>query len=411
MSRQAKGEAPLRRDPELMIELLQKLEDLPLENGAVAIVNGYDDELAIEGRSADEIEYHLTLLREAGLVDSPGSQPGAGGITFRRLTNDGHDALAKATERNQAPTSKGDGIAVFRQIDNAVTDLERSDYNTFGRHIKRLSRLLHGPELGEIVGRLIAGINIDTWLEASRKEEHGVGGSELEWPVEPERELGTCILLIDRFAADPDMAFRFSHEFYNISDNSITAILRHLVEQMIVPFARDFSDYVAPHMKPAQEEAALVQKGPKSRKVFVVHGRDDGSKTRVELFLRAIGLDPIILHQRPNKGRHILTKFQEESEGASFAVVIMAPDDEGGLIGGTSTKRARQNVVFELGYFIGVLGPGNVAALIDAEVEKPSDFAGIGYIELDAGVAWKGLLARELSAAEVPFDPMAVFRA
>ena len=68
--------------------------------------------MAIEGRSADEIEYHLTLLREAGLVDSPGSQPAAGGITFRRLTNEGHDALVTASEKQQAPVRAGDGVAI-----------------------------------------------------------------------------------------------------------------------------------------------------------------------------------------------------------------------------------------------------------------------------------------------------------
>jgi hypothetical protein len=52
-----------------------------------------------------------------------------------------------------------------------------------------------------------------------------------------------------------------------------------------------------------------------SRKVFVVHGRDDAAKNEVALFLRTIGLEHIILHLRPNGGRHLLTKFREESRG------------------------------------------------------------------------------------------------
>jgi predicted nucleotide-binding protein len=147
-------------------------------------------------------------------------------------------------------------------------------------------------------------------------------------------------------------------------------------------------------------------------KVFLVHGRDDTAKNEVALFLRAIGLEPIILHLRPNGGRHLLTKFREESEGAGFAVVLMTPDDEGGIAGGGANQhRARQNVVFELGFFIGKLGPANVAALLKGDVEKPSDFDGIAYIPFDHGGQWKTLLARELHHAKVPFDPAKAFTA
>jgi hypothetical protein len=131
-----------------------------------------------------------------------------------------------------------------------------------------------------------------------------------------------------------------------------------------------------------------------SRRVFIVHGRDDGAKNEVALFLRKIGLEDIILHQRPSRGRHLLTKFQEEAQGASFAVVLMTPDDEGGIVGGEHQKRARQNVVFELGFFIGIFGTPRVAALIRPGVEKPSDFDGVCWIDFVAGGNWKNELAR-----------------
>jgi predicted nucleotide-binding protein len=147
-----------------------------------------------------------------------------------------------------------------------------------------------------------------------------------------------------------------------------------------------------------------------SRKIFLVHGRDDAAKNEVALFIRAIGLEPIILHLRPNGGRHLLTKFTEESEGAGFAVVLMTPDDEGGLSGAENRRpRARQNVVFELGFFIGKLGPASVAALLKGDVEKPSDFDGIAYIAFDSDNRWKTDLARELHHAKVPFDPAKAF--
>jgi predicted nucleotide-binding protein len=148
-----------------------------------------------------------------------------------------------------------------------------------------------------------------------------------------------------------------------------------------------------------------------SRKVVIVHGRDNDAKNEVARFLSKIGLQEIILHERPNIGRHLLTKFQEESEGASYAVVLITPDDEGGLPGEAPHKRARQNVVFELGFLIGKLGSGRVAALVKGDVEKPSDFDGVGYIPLDPTGGWKGLLARELKAARIPFEADKVFEA
>lgn len=157
----------------------------------------------------------------------------------------------------------------------------------------------------------------------------------------------------------------------------------------------------------APHASSSLRKDP--RRAFVVHGRDEASKHEVARFLDRIGLEPIILHERPNKGRTIITKFQEEAHDVSFAIVIMTPDDEGGLAGGPSSPRARQNVIFELGFFYGKLGSGHVVALVKDKIETPSDFDGVVYIPLDAGGAWKMLLAREMKAAGLDFSAEAVF--
>ena len=82
----------MTRDMDLIRQLLLKLEAFDHPPGTVFILSGHDEEVAIEGYSADQIEYHLDLLREAGFVDSPGSQP-MRGITFARLSWAGHDFL------------------------------------------------------------------------------------------------------------------------------------------------------------------------------------------------------------------------------------------------------------------------------------------------------------------------------
>jgi predicted nucleotide-binding protein len=142
-------------------------------------------------------------------------------------------------------------------------------------------------------------------------------------------------------------------------------------------------------------------------KVFVVHGHDDATRETVARFIEKLGFEAIILHERPNKGRTIITKFREEAAGVGFAVVLMTPDDVGGKAFSHATgpvqPRARQNVVFELGFFIGALGPERVTALVKGEVERPSDFEGVVYIQLDSG-SWKADLARELEAADYHID-------
>jgi predicted nucleotide-binding protein len=83
----------------------------------------------------------------------------------------------------------------------------------------------------------------------------------------------------------------------------------------------------------------------------------------------------------------------------------MMPEDVGGLAGAIPGKRARQNVVFELGFFIGKLESKNVCALMGEGAEKPSDFDGIGYVSFGDGKNWERELAKELRGAGVPFDP------
>jgi len=141
-----------------------------------------------------------------------------------------------------------------------------------------------------------------------------------------------------------------------------------------------------------------------NKRVFIVHGHNGEAKESVGRFIEKLGLEAIILHERPNRGRTIITKFQEESHGIGFAVVLMTPDDVGRAVHATeANSRARQNVVFELGFFIGKLGPERVAAIVKGDIEKPSDFDGVVYISLEAS-DWRVQLASELKAAGLAGD-------
>jgi DNA-binding transcriptional ArsR family regulator len=83
----------VKRDMDLIRELLLKLESLGMRAGDIVVVSRGDPDVALDGYSADQIDYHLSLLRERGLIECPGDAPISGGITFRRLTWEGHDFL------------------------------------------------------------------------------------------------------------------------------------------------------------------------------------------------------------------------------------------------------------------------------------------------------------------------------
>jgi predicted nucleotide-binding protein len=164
------------------------------------------------------------------------------------------------------------------------------------------------------------------------------------------------------------------------------------------------SSPIAP--KPAPEAAPRhgIGKSPTQapNRVFVVHGRDETIRLGVVNFLKSVGLSPVILHEQPNMGRHLLTKFVGEAELVTFAVVLMTADDVGGQEPGALRPRARQNVILELGYFLAYLGQAKVCALITPGLETPSDFDGIVYVKMEADAHWQTELLRELRAAEMP---------
>jgi predicted nucleotide-binding protein len=140
--------------------------------------------------------------------------------------------------------------------------------------------------------------------------------------------------------------------------------------------------------------------------VFIVHGRDEARKHEVARFLRSsTGREPVILHEQSNSGRTVIEKFEEHASQAAYAVVIATGDDLGRAVDEqTDRPRARQNVIFELGFFFGALGRSKVALLYVEEVERPSDIDGLVRISLDAAGAWKMLLARELDSAGIGID-------
>jgi len=143
-----------------------------------------------------------------------------------------------------------------------------------------------------------------------------------------------------------------------------------------------------------------------SNRVFIVHGHNDAFKEAVARLLGQLNLEAIILHEQPNKGRTIIEKFIDYSD-VGFAVILLTADDRGGKVSDSPenySERARQNVILELGFFLGRLGRDRVCALYENGVEIPSDYDGVLFIPFDEAGAWRLRMARELRAVGLNVD-------
>jgi predicted nucleotide-binding protein len=176
------------------------------------------------------------------------------------------------------------------------------------------------------------------------------------------------------------------------------ATLRQAVRTLEEDLAEATSLATTDLAQPSQTPLHLI-----TRKVFVVHGHDEAALQAVARFLEQLGLEAIVLREQPDQGRTIIEKFEALANEVGFAVVLLTPDDLAGPADAQGS-RARQNVIFELGYFVGKLGRGRACLLRKGAIEIPSDLYGVIYSDMDAADGWKLKLVRELKAAKLDFD-------
>lgn len=153
--------------------------------------------------------------------------------------------------------------------------------------------------------------------------------------------------------------------------------------------------------------AEAAAPGKLSNKVFVVHGHDEIAKTSLEIFLKEIGLEPVVLHRLADEGQTIIEKFEKHSD-VGYAFILLGPDERAYLslesnlpdLDRKTEYRARPNVIFEFGYFVGKLGRKKVCCLHTGSVSLPSDVSGMiykGYKSSIDEVAYS--IIRDLKAA------------
>jgi predicted nucleotide-binding protein len=134
---------------------------------------------------------------------------------------------------------------------------------------------------------------------------------------------------------------------------------------------------------------------PSDYEIFIVHGHDYGARDAVKLFVKSLGVRPIVLEDRPNENVDIDRKLAKYSD-VDYVIVILTPDD------GTNP---RSNAVLELGWFRKALGEERVAILHKARTNIPSDVGGVERTLMDDHGGWRQRLARDIKHAGIAIDP------
>lgn len=131
-----------------------------------------------------------------------------------------------------------------------------------------------------------------------------------------------------------------------------------------------------------------------SKKVFIVHGRDELAKTNLEAILHEMNLEPIVLHRKADEGQTVIEKFEKHGRDVAYAFILLTPDEIAYLSSEDSLPdierkketRARPNVIFEFGYFVGKLGRNRVCCLYTGNVTLPSDLNGFVYKKYNTSI-------------------------
>ena len=207
-------------------------------------------------------------------------------------------------------------------------------------------------------------------------------------------ELSTYRDTLKKISFNPTISFISSDESIYVSSwNRGSGKILNLINTMMEDL--ELTEFDTPKVLAANQKEVT-----QSINIFIVHGHNEQMKETVARVISKLELSPIILHEQPNKGRTIIEKFTDHAD-VNFAVVLLSADDFGYSVKENPEQkklRARQNVIMELGFFLGKLNRERVVVLVEdvENFEFPSDYHGVLYIPFDSKGNWKFALVKEL---------------
>ena len=181
---------------------------------------------------------------------------------------------------------------------------------------------------------------------------------------------------------------------YSASINQVAVCKKglNIAKSLFLAFLEDIPEASGIHDQPTQFN---------SKKIFIVHGHDGELKHSVARIIEQQGIEAVILSEQANQGRTIIEKFEDYSD-VGGAICLFTADDFGrSKKEDADQNRARQNVVFETGFFMGNLGRKRVVILADSGIEVPSDLSGVVYTST---ANWQFDLLKELNAMGYSID-------
>ncbi len=210
-----------------------------------------------------------------------------------------------------------------------------------------------------------------------------------------------CFNLYKAAAEESDGGFKLAFNLFKHA--SVNENFFKFNEAFLEYFIKALEDIVAAENQPFKhpEEGEIM-----GENIFIIHGHDNEMKREVQLFLNRANLNDVVLHECPDKGRTIIDKLIGEGAAASYVVALLSPDD----ITTDGKFRARQNVILEIGYFLGRIGKERVRLLIKGDLEIPSDLQGILYERFDNAGSWRINLLKEMKAVGIEVDIEEVLR-
>lgn len=213
------------------------------------------------------------------------------------------------------------------------------------------------------------------------------------WKSKTLRFLEQCFGLDSRYVKDIEN-LRFQSMLFDEESNR-NAYLRDLETAKAI-----LQSYLGEIPEKDKDKKARTEQTP-NNKVFIVHGHDGELKEAVARIIEKQDVETIILSEKANSGRTIIEKIEDYSD-VNGAVCLFTADDVGKEKDEKEEKpRARQNVVFEAGFFMGMLGRDHVVLLADNEVEMPSDLSGVVYTSTSN---WQLELLKELKVMGYSID-------
>lgn len=272
----------------------------------------------------------------------------------------------------------------------------------FLRNIQRANMQTFGSEVAHLFEHLDSEIKdnpvYDFYQKERKKWEKWPGDNSGHWSLPTKFEDAKSLVydLYKTIGEQGEDGYNLPADLTYVSHGDIDDSIHNFNDQFIEYFQEVLQEIVTANPEIENDKIKKVT----GDTVFIVHGHDNEIKTEVQLLLTRAGVNNIVLHEQPDKGRTIIDKLVEESIGSNYAIALLSPDDK--LEDGST--RARQNVILEIGYFIGQLGKERVRLLKKGDTEIPSDLQGILYENYDTAGAWKMKICKELIAVGIFVD-------